>query len=89
MTDDVKIAKDSIDAETVEGVRALEADKYKYGFETDIEQEFAPKGLSEDTIRFISAKKDEPDWMLERRLEAFTRWQAMDEPTWALSLIHI
>ena len=84
MTDDVKIAKDSIDAETVEGVRALEADKYKYGFETDIEQEFAPKGLSEDTIRFISAKKDEPDWMLERRLEAFTRWQAMDEPTWAM-----
>jgi len=59
MSEDVKIAKDSIDEETVEGVRSLEADKYKYGFDSDIEQEFAPKGLNEDIVRFISAKKDE------------------------------
>jgi len=69
--------------ETVEAVSALEADKYKHGFVTDIETEFAPKGLSEDTIRFISAKKGEPDWMLEWRLSAFRRWLNMREPTWA------
>jgi len=51
MSEDVKIAKDSIDDETVEGVRSLEADKYKYGFDSDIEQEFAPKGLNEDIVR--------------------------------------
>src|SRR5690606_38514082 len=61
----------------------LDVDKYKYGFETDIETEVAPVGLDEDTIRFISAKKDEPEWMLEWRLDAFRRWQTMDEPTWA------
>jgi Fe-S cluster assembly protein SufB len=67
--------------QTVEHVESLE--KYKHGFVTDIDQEFAPKGLSADTVRFISAKKGEPDWMLQWRLEAFQRWQAMDEPTWA------
>jgi Fe-S cluster assembly protein SufB len=56
---------------------------YKYGFVTDIEQEFAPKGLSEDTVRFISAKKDEPEWMLEWRLKAYREWEKMDEPVWA------
>lgn len=55
---------------------------YKYGFTTDIEQEFAPKGLSEDTVRFISAKKEEPEWMLEWRLKAFRYWLKMKEPTW-------
>ena len=50
---------------------------------TDIESEKAPKGLSEDTVRFISAKKNEPDWMLEWRLEAYKRWLTMREPTWA------
>ena len=69
--------------ETIEDVRRLEADKYKYGFSTEIEQEFAPKGLSEDTVRFISAKKEEPEWMLNWRLEAFRRWVEMDEPDWA------
>ena len=59
--------------DTVTQVRALEADKYKYGFVTDIEQDFAPKGLNEDTVRFISAKKGEPAWMLEWRLGAFKR----------------
>ncbi|NVO12678.1 MAG: Fe-S cluster assembly protein SufB [Rhodoplanes sp.] len=69
--------------ETVEQVRSIDVDQYKYGFETDIETEKAPKGLSEDTVRFISAKKEEPAWMLEWRLEAFRRWLTMDEPTWA------
>jgi Fe-S cluster assembly protein SufB len=69
--------------ETVEQVRRIDVDQYKYGFETDIESEKAPKGLSEDVIRFISEKKDEPQWMLEWRLEAYRRWLTMDEPTWA------
>ena len=58
-------------------------EKYKYGFVTDIEMERAPKGLSEDTVRYISAKKGEPEWMLQWRLGAFKRWQAMREPKWA------
>src|SRR5262249_13763015 len=70
--------------ETVAAAKALEADKYKHGFITDIEQEFAPIGLSEETVRFISAKKNEPQWMLEWRLGAFQRWLTMEEPTWAL-----
>ena len=69
--------------ETIEDVRRLEADKYKYGFTTEIEQEFAPKGLSEDTVRFISEKKGEPQWMLDWRLDAYRRWVEMTEPTWA------
>ena len=69
--------------ETVQHVASLEADKYKHGFVTDIAQDFAPKGLDESTVRFISAKKGEPEWMLQWRLEAFERWLAMEEPTWA------
>ncbi|MGB1247511.1 MAG: Fe-S cluster assembly protein SufB [Chitinophagales bacterium] len=57
--------------------------EYKYGFVTDVEQEFAPKGLSEDIVRFISAKKEEPEWMLEWRLKAYKVWQKMEEPDWA------
>jgi Fe-S cluster assembly protein SufB len=68
--------------ETREKVAEL-GDKYKYGFVTDIEMERAPKGLSEDTVRYISAKKSEPEWMLEWRLGAFRRWQGLSEPTWA------
>ena len=71
------------DIETIEAVREIDVDKYKYGFETMIESDMAPKGLSEDVIRFISAKKEEPEWMLEQRLEAYRRWLKMDEPTWA------
>ena len=56
---------------------------YKYGFVTDIDSETAPKGLSEDIVRFISAKKDEPDWLLQWRLKAYRRWLTMDEPKWA------
>jgi Fe-S cluster assembly protein SufB len=69
--------------ETVERVRRIDVDQYKYGFETKIESEKAPKGLSEDTIRFISAKKDEPEWMLAWRFEAYKRWLTMREPNWA------
>lgn len=56
---------------------------YKYGFVTEIEADEAPKGLDESTIRFISAKKNEPEWMLEWRLKAFRQWLKMEEPTWA------
>src|SRR3974390_42740 len=69
--------------ETVDRVRQIDVDQYRYGFETHIESEKAPKGLSEDTVRFISAKKNEPAWMLEWRLEAYRRWLTMTEPTWA------
>src|SRR5712675_729644 len=69
--------------ETVDRVRLIDVDQYKYGFETLIESDRAPKGLSEDTVRFISAKKNEPAWMLEWRLEAYRRWLTMREPTWA------
>ncbi len=68
---------------TVEQVSDLVAGKYKYGFVTDIEMETAPKGLDEDIIRFISAKKDEPDWMLDWRLKAYRHWLIMREPNWA------
>lgn len=69
--------------ETIDQVRGLDVDQYKYGFETTIEAEKAPKGLNEDIIRFISAKKNEPEWMLEWRLKAYERWLTMEEPTWA------
>ncbi|MCB0338958.1 MAG: Fe-S cluster assembly protein SufB, partial [Bdellovibrionales bacterium] len=57
--------------------------EYKYGFYTDIEADSAPAGLSEDIIRFISSKKQEPDWLLDWRLKAYRRWLEMKEPTWA------
>ncbi|MFO1018872.1 MAG: Fe-S cluster assembly protein SufB [Hyphomonadaceae bacterium] len=76
--------KETIDKNTVAAARALEAEKYKHGFVTELEQELAPPGLNEDIVRYISAKKDEPEWMLAWRLEAFKRWQTMEEPTWAL-----
>ncbi|HZD64050.1 MAG TPA: Fe-S cluster assembly protein SufB [Xanthobacteraceae bacterium] len=69
--------------ETVERVRRLDVDQYKYGFVTDIESDKAPKGLSEDIVRFISAKKDEPEWMVAWRLDAYRRWLTMREPLWA------
>ena len=69
--------------ETVETVRAIDVDAYKYGFITEIESDKAPKGLTEDTVRFISAKKNEPTWLTEWRLDAYRRWLTMREPTWA------
>ncbi|WP_416899517.1 MAG: Fe-S cluster assembly protein SufB [Minwuia sp.] len=69
-------------AETVKQVQSL-GERYKYGFSTDIDMELAPKGLDEDIIRLISAKKEEPDWLLEWRLKAYHRWLKMPEPGWA------
>jgi Fe-S cluster assembly protein SufB len=68
---------------TIDTVAARTVDRYKYGFVTDIESEKAPKGLNADTVRYISAKKNEPEWMLEWRLSAFERWLTMREPRWA------
>jgi Fe-S cluster assembly protein SufB len=72
-------------AATIETIETLEeaTGKYKYGFVTDIESDKAPKGLNEDIIRFISAKKEEPEWMLEWRLKAYAVWQKMESPDWA------
>ncbi len=67
----------------VETLQELADQKYKYGFVSDIASEFAPKGLNEDIVRFISAKKNEPEWMLEWRLDAYRRWIKMEEPAWA------
>lgn len=72
----------SIDLETIETVKSLSG-KYEAGFETDVEMEYAPKGLNEDIVRMISAKKNEPQWLLDWRLKAFRHWQTMPEPQWA------
>lgn len=69
--------------ETLETVQSVTDSGYKWGFETDIEMEFAPKGLNEDIVRFISHKKGEPEWLLEWRLKAFAAWKQMVEPRWA------
>ena len=75
------VAKEGIAGETVARVETLE--RYQHGFVTDIAQEFAPKGLNEAVVRYISAQKQEPGWMLDWRLQAFQRWQALDQPHWA------
>ena len=82
MADDVKV-KDSIHKGTVAAAKALESENYSAGFKTDIETEYAPKGLNKDVIRFISEKKGEPEWMLDWRLQAYDRWLTMTEPEWA------
>jgi len=69
--------------ETLETVQAVTDSGYKWGFETNIEMEFAPKGLSEDIVRFISAKKKEPAWLLDWRLKAYRHWLTMEVPHWA------
>jgi Fe-S cluster assembly protein SufB len=69
--------------ETIEAVQAVADSGYKWGFETDIEMDFAPKGLNEDIVRFISAKKKEPAWLLEWRLKAYRHWLTMEVPHWA------
>ena len=63
-------------------IRDITAQEYKEGFVTEVEQEFVPKGLNEDIIRLISAKKGEPSWLLDFRLDAFRKWQAMKQPAW-------
>lgn len=75
--------RDGVDRETIETAQAM-AGKYKYGWETEIEMDFAPKGLNEDIVRLISAKNDEPEWMTEWRLQAYRRWLQMEEPRWAM-----
>jgi len=69
-------------AESQQVLDSVVQSDYKYGFESDIEQELLEKGLSEDTVRFISAKKNEPEWMLEWRLKAYRQWLNMSEPKW-------
>src|SRR5256714_5031672 len=73
----------SASLETQQTIRSLSDEGYKYGFVTDIESDSAPPGLDEDTVRFISAKKGEPEWLLEWRLAAFRAWREMPEPEWA------
>ena len=75
--------KDGVDRETVETVQAM-GGKYKYGWETEIEMDYAPKGVNEDIVRLISEKNGEPGWMTDWRLAAFRRWQQMEEPRWAM-----
>jgi Fe-S cluster assembly protein SufB len=69
--------------ETIEQVESVTNNKYKYGFSTDIEMDIAPKGLNEEIVRLISAKKQEPEWLLEWRLKAYQAWLDMPEPSWA------
>ena len=73
----------SATTETIDTVQAYTQSGYKWGFSTDIEMDLAPKGLNEDIIRLISARKEEPEWLLAWRLKAFAAWQAMEEPHWA------
>jgi len=77
------VVKEGVDADTVDAVKTV-GEKYKYGFETDIEMEYAPKGVNEDIVRLISEKNDEPEWMLDWRLQAYRRWVKLTEPTWAM-----
>ena len=70
--------------ETIDQVRAIDVDQYKYGFETQIESDKVAPGLNEDVIRLISSKKQEPEWLLEFRLKAYRHWLTMQEPDWAL-----
>jgi len=86
MTDQTVIeetAKEGVDRETVDAVAKLSG-AYKHGWNTEIEMDFAPKGLTEDIVRLISERNDEPEWMLDWRLEAFARWQKMKEPDWSM-----
>ncbi|MFV0474598.1 MAG: Fe-S cluster assembly protein SufB, partial [Pikeienuella sp.] len=80
--DDLRV-KDGVDDETVEAVRSV-GERYKYGFSTEVETEFAPMGLSEDIVRLISSRNGEPEWMTDWRLDAYRRWLKMREPDWAM-----
>jgi Fe-S cluster assembly protein SufB len=83
MKSDVIQPENVVVEESLDILEQTVRNEYKYGFVTQIEADESPKGLSEDTIRFISAKKEEPEWMLEWRLKAFRQWQKMKEPHWA------
>ncbi|MEM6438675.1 MAG: Fe-S cluster assembly protein SufB [Pseudomonadota bacterium] len=80
--DDVQV-KEGVEEETIAAVQGL-AGAYKHGWSSDIEMDYAPMGLNEDIVRLISAKKNEPDWLLAWRLDAYRRWLKMDEPDWAM-----
>jgi len=82
MAEDVQV-KDGVDQDTIDAVKSLSG-TYKYGWDTEIEMEYAPKGLDSDIVRLISGKNQEPDWMTDWRLQAFERWQNIEEPTWAM-----
>jgi len=83
ITDAATEAREGVDQETVDAVRTV-GERYKYGFSTDIDMEFAPKGVNEDIVRLISEKNGEPEWLTEWRLQAFARWKTLSEPTWAM-----
>ena len=72
-----------MNSETLNTLNSYSKNKYKYGFVTEIDDEKAKKGLNEDTIKFISLKKNEPEWMLDWRLKAYSKWKKMKEPKWA------
>jgi Fe-S cluster assembly protein SufB len=80
---DTTIVKEGVDQETVEAVSKLSG-AYKYGWNTEIEMDYAPKGVNPDIVRLISGKNDEPEWMTDWRLAAFARWEQLEEPTWAM-----
>ncbi|MCC5975270.1 MAG: Fe-S cluster assembly protein SufB [Rubellimicrobium sp.] len=80
---DVTEVREGVDEATVAAVHKLSG-KYKYGWNTEIEMDYAPIGVNPDIVRLISAKNEEPEWMTEWRLSAFSRWEKMDEPTWAM-----
>ena len=75
--------KEGVDQETVDAVRDV-GGAYKYGWETDIEMEYAPKGLNTDIVKLISGKNGEPEWMTQWRLKAFNRWGKIEEPKWSM-----
>jgi len=75
--------REGVDRETVETVRSV-GERYKYGFSSDIDTEYAPKGLNEDIVRLISEKNGEPEWLTDWRLKAYRRWLGLEEPTWAM-----
>ncbi|PID37521.1 MAG: Fe-S cluster assembly protein SufB [Rhodobacterales bacterium] len=77
------VVKEGVEEETVEAVRSL-GGTYKYGWDTDVEMEYAPKGLNEDIVRLISEKNEEPEWMLEWRLRAYRSWVKQKEPDWSM-----
>ena len=76
MAEELKIDNDKSTKEM------LEKEEYKYGFVTEVEQDILPKGLSEEVIKFISKKKNEPEWLLDFRLKAYNRWLKMKDPAW-------
>ena len=75
--------KEGVDQETVDAVKELSG-TYKHGWNTEIEMDYAPKGVNPDIVRLISDKNNEPEWMTDWRLAALQRWEKMEEPTWAM-----